>query len=88
MSDAITETCNNLMRAVARSGCIREGRTADYTLGARIMREELKAFLFADQDQTDKYSDERALTLTGQSGLAMSSLVAECIRRILGERAP
>jgi hypothetical protein len=45
------------------------------------MREELKAFLFGE-----KYADERALTLTGGSGLAMASLAAECIKRILAEK--
>jgi hypothetical protein len=88
MTDAVTQTCQSLMRAVVRSGCIRSGRFADddVSLATRVMREELKAYLFGEP--THKYADERALTLTGQSGLAMASLTAECIRRVLAERTP
>lgn len=83
MNDAaLKATADQLMRAVVNSGAIRRGNEADISLGSRIMREELKAFLFEP-----KYADERALTLGAGSSLAMASLTAECIRRIVAERA-
>lgn len=85
MTDAVTQTADNLMRAVVRSGCIRRGVEGDITLAVQVMRQELKSFL---DTSSSKYADERALTMTGQSGLAMASLVAECIRRIIEERKP
>lgn len=84
LDHTISDLATSLMTAVVRSGCMRTGQDADYGLGAKIMREELKAFICAD---SDKYVDERALALTGGHGLAMASLTAECIRRILAERA-
>lgn len=75
---ALKQTADQLMRAVVNSGAVRH---QDADLACRIMREELKAFLFEP-----KYADERALTLTGGTGLAMASISAECIRRILAER--
>jgi hypothetical protein len=85
VTDALTQTCTNLMRAVVRSGAVRD---CDANLATRVMREELKAFLTANTDPSGKYADERELVMTGQSGLAMASLTAECIRRILAERLP
>lgn len=80
MNDStVTATANQLMRAVVATGAV---RSQDADLACAVMREELKAFLFGD-----KYADERALTLTGQSGLAFASLVAECTKRIVAERA-
>jgi hypothetical protein len=80
---ALTQTADQLMRAVVRSGCTRPGNEADIRLAVLVMREELKAFIGGDA----KYEDERQVCLTGQSGLALASLAAECIRRILAERA-
>ena len=100
MSYYLTQTCESLMRAVVRSGCIRDTdhqHDADVLLATRVMREELRRFISAGHDldmaqaagsPVGKYVDERALALTGQSGIAMASLVAECIRRILAERQP
>lgn len=79
-TNAVQATAEQLMRAVVNSGAIRSA-DQDADLACRIMREELKAFLF-----DAKYADERALTLTSGSGLAMMSLTAECVRRILAER--
>lgn len=80
---ALKQTADSLMRAVVNSGAIRRGNDSDITLGSKVMREELKSFLYADDP---KYDDERELTKTGQSGLAMMSLTAECIRRVIAER--
>lgn len=82
----ITALGTQLMTAVVRSGCIRHGNQADIELASKVMREELKSFVIADMDTDGKYADERALALTGGHGLAMASVVAECIRRILAER--
>ena len=49
----VTAVAGQLMRAVVRSGAIRQ---QDAAVAARIMREELKALLFGE-----KYADERAL---------------------------
>lgn len=75
----VTQTAQTLMRAVVATGAV---RAQDADLACKVMREELKAFLFGD-----KYADERALTLTGQGGLAMASLAATCAQRIIAERA-
>jgi hypothetical protein len=82
MFDAVDSTANALMTAVARTGAVRQGNEGDLDVAVKVMREELKAFL-----TEPKYADERSLTLTGGQGLAMASLVAECTRRILAERA-
>lgn len=91
MTDSLDRTistlANSLMTAVVRSGCIRAGNEADVTLASVVMRQEMKLFIVADHDATGKYADERALVSTGNSGLAMASLVAECIKRIATERA-
>lgn len=78
---AIKQTADRLMRAVVESGVIRSFEQ-DGDLAVRIMREELKALLFAD-----KYADERAIALTGGSGLAWASLLATCLHRIANERS-
>ena len=77
----VKNLAEGLMKAVARMGVIRRGFDNDYTVAARVMREELKAFLF-----DAKYTDERELVKTGGHNLAMASVVAECGRRILAER--
>ena len=90
MTDAnVTAVANQLMRAVVRSGCIRHGNESDISLASSVMREELKALLFADMPGGDKYTDERALIMsTGHAnGLAFASIAAECVRRILAERS-
>ena len=76
----VTAVAGQLMRAVVRSGVIRQ---QDAAVAAHIMREELKALLFGE-----KYADERALIVTNghADGLVFASLVAECVRRILAER--
>jgi hypothetical protein len=53
----------------------------DIAVAVRVLREEVKAFLF-----DPKYEDERQLALTSGSGLAMASLTATCIQRIVAER--
>ena len=88
MDRVLQSIADPLMRAVVRSGCIRLGNEADITLGSKVMREELKLLLCKDHDTEGKYADERALAMTAGSGLAMASLTAECIRRIIAERAP
>lgn len=75
----IASTAKSLMQAVVRSGAV---RSQDADVACRVMREELKSFLFGE-----KYADERALTLTGGSQLAFASLTTECVRRILQERS-
>jgi hypothetical protein len=82
----ISTLATSLMTAVVRSGCMRYGNEADYALGETIMRQELKAFICADEDTAGKYVDERALALSGQSALAMRSLTAACVLRIANER--
>lgn len=79
--DPITALCNTVMQAVVRSGAIRRGVDADIEVGIRVMREEVKAFIAGPA-----YADERALALTGGHQLAMSSLLASCVARILAER--
>lgn len=74
----VTAAANELMRAVVATGCVRD---EDCAMAAQIMREELTAFL------TDaRYADERAITLTGQSGIALASLVAKCVHRIIANQ--
>ena len=82
--DAITKTCETLMRSVVRSGAIRTGREDDISLSVRVMREELKALV---DTSNPKYENEREVALSGRSGLAMAALTAECILRITQERA-
>ena len=84
---ALKQTSQALMTAVIRSGCIREGEhhDADIILAVKVLREELKCFLGLEGEAA-KYEDERALAMTAGSGLAMASLTAECIRRIVAER--
>jgi hypothetical protein len=77
----IKNLAEGLMKAVVRMGVVRKGFDNDYTVAVRVMREELKAFLF-----DTKYTDERELVKTGGHNLAMASVVAECGRRILAER--
>jgi hypothetical protein len=79
MEQTVSLLCQHVMRAVASTGAV---RSEDAELACRIMREELKSFLFAG-----KYADERAVAMTGNSNLAVASLKAECVRRILAERA-
>ena len=87
MDRVISGIADPLMRAVVRSGCIRTGRESDLTLGCKVMREELKALIIADQDPAGKYKDERELARFGwNSHLVMASVTAECIKRILAER--
>lgn len=81
----ITALADTLMRAVVRSGAMRTDtphHEADVALAVSIMREELKAFLF-----DAKYADERALAMVGQDNLALQSLAAECVSRLVKERA-
>jgi hypothetical protein len=82
MFQAVDQTANALMVAVARTGCVRQGNEADLDVAVKVMREELKAFL-----TDDKYASERAVTLTGGQSLAMASLVVNCTSRILAERS-
>lgn len=83
MSDNVTQTAQALMRAVVASGCIRREVDSDSSVAVQVMREELKAFLLSP-----RYADQRELALTGRHNLAMASLAAECVARILKERAP
>ena len=80
-ADPIARLANTLMRAVVNSGAIRSA-DQDAGIAIKIMREELKAFI-ADE----KYADERAIIATGAEHLAFASLTAECVRRIVAERA-
>lgn len=87
---ALQDTANALMRAVVASKAIRTGTEhyeGDLTVAVRVMREELKSFLDVSPSNA-KYRDERAIALTGQSGLALASVIAESIYRICQERAP
>jgi hypothetical protein len=86
MDSIINALGTQLMTAVVRSGCIRKGREFDIALASRVMREELKMLLVKDLDGAGKYDDERAVAMGTGSGLAMASVTAECIRRILAER--
>jgi hydroxyethylthiazole kinase-like sugar kinase family protein len=85
MNDStVKNLADDLMRGVIATGCV---RSADADVACRVMREEMKAMLFADMDPAGKYANERAIALTGGHGLAMASLVTECARRILAERS-
>jgi len=77
--EAVTQTANALMRAVAASGVIRE---QDTSLAVKVMREELKQFIAGP-----RYADERDLVKTGQHQLAFASLTTTCIDRIVKERS-
>jgi hypothetical protein len=82
MTDSIKQTADQMMRAIVRSGCLDGFSPDQLDRAVGIMREELKAMV----DTTNpKYADERAVALTGNSGLAMASMVAECIERIINE---
>lgn len=80
-TDPIARLANTLMRSVIATNAIRSA-DQDGEVAVRIMREELKAFLTAE-----KYADERAIVATGGEHLALASLTAECIRRIVAERS-
>lgn len=86
MDAAINIISAKLMTVVVRTGCIRADHDGDCKVAVKVMREEMKLFIVADHDQDGKYVNERSLALTGQHGLAMASLTAECVRRILAER--
>lgn len=75
---AVSRLCDQVMRSVSRCGITAD----DAEIACKIMREEIKSFLF-----DDKYDDERKLVLTGNQTLAVQSLTVECVRRIMLERA-
>ena len=78
---AVASLCDTVMRAVVKAGAVRSF-DQDGDLAIKIMREELKSFLF-----DAKYADERALVVErGNQQLAVASLVAECVQRIIAER--
>lgn len=81
-ADPITALADTLMRAVVASGAIRRGDDRDIETAVLVMREEVKEFLAGD-----RYADERSLAQTGQHVLAMASLTATCVTRILAARA-
>lgn len=86
MTHAVTQLADTLMRAVVASGAVRE---EDADIACKIMRAEMKAFLMPSEDPANKYQPARELAQTGlpgAAGLAMASLTAECIKRILEER--
>jgi hypothetical protein len=75
-----------IMTAVVQTGAVRQG---DEETASRILQEELKAFLGLS-DAAPKYEDERELVReNGPRGerLALQSIVTECVRRIINERA-
>lgn len=81
----ITALCSALMRAVVASGAV---RSEDAELACRVMREETKRFVLPPETGEDSYAAERELILSGgNQRLALASLAATCVQRILAERA-
>ena len=80
---AIDTLANRVMMAVIQSGCIRDAHEdADIDVAIKVMREELKLFLF-----DPKYGNERALIMNGTiNHLGTATLVTECVKRITQER--